>query len=65
MPRRGHFGRNARPTPLPGEGDMDLWAYIPVPRDAGFDGGMALDLYAYDYEAVAGGAVAYLKELAH
>jgi sugar phosphate isomerase/epimerase len=50
---------------LPGEGDMDLGAYIRALREAGFDGGMALDLYAYDYEAVAEEAVAYLKELVH
>ena len=48
---------------LPGEGDMDLGAYIRALGDAGFDGGMALDLYAYDYEAVAAGAVVYLREL--
>jgi sugar phosphate isomerase/epimerase len=46
---------------LPGEGDMDLGVYIRALRDAGFGGGMALDLYAYDYEAVAAGAVRHLK----
>ena len=48
---------------LPGQGDMDLGAYIGALRDAGFDGGMALDLYAYDYEAVAKDAIAYLRAL--
>lgn len=47
---------------LPGKGDMDLDAYIRALRDTGFDGGMSLDLYAYDYEAVAKNAVAYLHE---
>jgi sugar phosphate isomerase/epimerase len=48
---------------LPGQGDMDLGAFIRALRDAGFDGAMALDLYAYDYEAVAADAVACLDEL--
>lgn len=45
---------------LPGQGDMDLGAFIRALRDAGFDGAMALDLYAYDYEAVAKETVAFL-----
>jgi len=48
---------------LPGQGDMDLGAFICALRDTGFDGAMALDLYAYDYEAVAKDTVAYLHEL--
>ncbi|MFN2286073.1 MAG: sugar phosphate isomerase/epimerase family protein [Anaerolineae bacterium] len=48
---------------LPGEGDMDLGAYIRALRGAGFDGAMALDLYAYDYEAIAKDTVALLHTL--
>ena len=48
---------------LPGEGDMDLGAYIHALRKAGFDGPMALDLYAYDYEASAKDALAYLRQV--
>lgn len=48
---------------LPGEGGMDLGAYLRVLRDVGFDGALALDLYAYDYEAVARDAVTYLHAL--
>ena len=55
MPRGKHDHR------LPGVGDMDLPAFLRTLRDAGFDGGMALDLYAYDYEEVAGDAVRVLR----
>ena len=48
---------------IPQEGDMDLAAYLAALADAGFKGGLALDLYKYDYEAVAGEAVAYLRGL--
>ena len=48
---------------IPREGDMDLGAYLAALADAGFAGGLALDLYKYDYEAVAGDAVAYLRRL--
>ena len=48
---------------LPGAGDMDLGAYIRALRSAGFDGAMALDLYAYDYEAIAKDTVALLHRL--
>ena len=48
---------------LPQEGDMDLGAYIAALRSAGFDGGMALDLYKYDYQAVAPDAIACLRSL--
>lgn len=47
----------------PGDGDMDLSAYIRALRGAGFNGAMALDLYAYDYEAIAKDTVAYLHKL--
>jgi len=46
---------------VPGEGDMDLSAYLQAVADVGFDGGLALDLYKYDYEAVAAQAVADLR----
>jgi len=48
---------------IPQEGDMDLAAYLAALADTGFTGGLALDLYKYDYEAVAGEAVAYLRRL--
>ena len=48
---------------LPGEGDMDLAAIIRAVRATGFNGAMALDLYAYDYEAIAKNTVAYLHKL--
>jgi sugar phosphate isomerase/epimerase len=48
---------------IPQEGDMDLAAYLAALADAGFTGGLALDLYKYDYEAVAGEAVTYLRGL--
>jgi sugar phosphate isomerase/epimerase len=48
---------------LPQEGDMDLSAYIAELRQVGFHGGLALDLYKYDYEAVAQDAICYLRGL--
>ncbi len=48
---------------LPDRGDMDLLSYINALEKIGFKGGAALDLYAYDYEAVAADAVKYLKSL--
>ncbi len=47
---------------LPTEGDMDLGAYIRALVEVGFSGGLALDLYKYDYEAIAPGAIAYLRQ---
>jgi sugar phosphate isomerase/epimerase len=47
---------------LPQEGDMDLPAYLGALRQAGFAGSLALDLYAYDYEAVAPEAVAAIRQ---
>ena len=32
---------------------MELLVYLHALKDIGFNGGMALDLYKYDYEAVA------------
>ena len=48
---------------LMSEGDMDLPVYLRALRDIGFDQGLALDLYKYDYEAVAKESVAYFKQL--
>lgn len=48
---------------IPQDGEMDLPAYLAALADAGFTGGLALDLYKYDYEVVAGEAVAYLRGL--
>ena len=48
---------------LPGEGDMDLVEYIRILREMGFDGGLALDLYKYDYDKVAAESAHYLHQL--
>ena len=48
---------------LPREGELDLTLYLRTLREIGFDGGLALDLYKYDYEAVAPQAVRYLHDL--
>ncbi len=48
---------------LPQEGDMDLQAFLQELHAVGFAGGMALDLYKYDYESVSGAAIAYLQDL--
>ncbi len=48
---------------LPWEGDMDLAAYLQALADVGFDGGLALDLYKYDYEDVAPQSISYIGKL--
>ncbi len=48
---------------LPSEGDMDLAQYIGALHEVGFTGGLALDLYKHDYEAVAPSEIAFLHEL--
>ena len=48
---------------LPQEGDMDLAAYLGALADVGFRGGLALDLYKHDYQAVAPECIAYLQGL--
>lgn len=48
---------------VPYEGDMDLPLYIRQLKAVGFDGPASLDLYKYDYEAVAEESVKYLKQL--
>lgn len=45
------------------EGDMDLRAYLRALKSTGFHGGMALDLYKYDYEAVAKESVTTFRKL--
>ncbi len=47
---------------LPSEGDMDLPAYLSTLGKVGFEGALALDLYQYDYEAVAPQAIADLRQ---
>jgi sugar phosphate isomerase/epimerase len=44
-------------------GDMALGDYVAALRQAGFDGGMALDLYNENYEEVAPETLAYLRGL--
>jgi sugar phosphate isomerase/epimerase len=48
---------------LPWEGDMALYAYIAALMRVGYQGGLALDLYKQDYEAVAADAINYLRQL--
>jgi sugar phosphate isomerase/epimerase len=48
---------------VPQEGDIDLGAYLQTLAAIGFRGGMALDIYKYDYEAVARDAIAYVRGL--
>jgi sugar phosphate isomerase/epimerase len=48
---------------LPTEGDMDMPRYIAALEHAGFTGGLALDLYKQDYEAVAPREIAFLRSL--
>ena len=48
---------------VPWEGDMDLKAYLTKLKEIGFDGNASLDVYQYDYEAVAEESVAYLKKV--
>ncbi len=46
---------------LPQEGDIDLGSYLQVLATIEFTGALALDLYSYNYEAVAPEALAFLK----
>jgi sugar phosphate isomerase/epimerase len=48
---------------LPQEGDLDLKTCLEVLAQVGFEGGLALDLYKYDYEAVAPEALQYLHSI--
>ncbi|MBN1136513.1 MAG: sugar phosphate isomerase/epimerase [Anaerolineae bacterium] len=47
----------------PHEGDMDLGAYLRALDEVGFAGGLTLDLYKQDYEAIAPAALATLRGL--
>lgn len=48
---------------LPQEGDMDLGACLSALAQTGFNGGLALDLYKYNYEAIAPEALRCLRSL--
>ena len=48
---------------LPQEGDMDMKQYLQALADAGYAGPLSLDLYKYDYEAIAPETIAYLRGL--
>ena len=48
---------------LPYEGDMDLSLYLAALVEVGFEGGLALDLYQHDYEAVARDSISYIRGL--
>ncbi len=48
---------------LPQEGDLDLATSLGVLAQVGFAGGLALDLYKYDYEDVAPEALRYLRSI--
>ena len=48
---------------VPWEGDMDLAAYLAKLREVGFDGGLGLDLYRYEYADVCAKCAAYFREL--
>ncbi len=48
---------------VPWEGDMDLPAYIAKLREVGFDGGLGLDLYKYEYADVCAKCAAYFRDL--
>ncbi|MBE6935303.1 MAG: sugar phosphate isomerase/epimerase [Ruminococcaceae bacterium] len=48
---------------VPWEGDMDLSAYLNKLREVGFDGGLGLDLYQYEYADVCADCAAYFRKL--
>ena len=48
---------------LPWEGDMALDTYMLALQQVGYTGGLALDLYKHDYEAVASKSIIYLRQL--
>ncbi|MGI5916894.1 MAG: sugar phosphate isomerase/epimerase family protein [Anaerolineae bacterium] len=62
----GHIENMARGVHdhlLPHEGDMSLGDYVRALDEVGFKGGLALDLYRQDYEAVAPEAIAFIRGL--
>jgi len=48
---------------VPYEGDMDLKEYFKQMQDIGFDGFASIDLYQYDYEAVAEQSIRFVREI--
>lgn len=48
---------------VPWEGDMDLPAYLDKLRAVGFDGGLGLDLYQYEYADVCARCASYFRNL--
>lgn len=48
---------------LMSEGDMDLPAFLRALKEIGFSNGLALDLYKYDYEAVAKESIKHFHDL--
>jgi sugar phosphate isomerase/epimerase len=48
---------------LPQEGDMDIKHYLNLLNAVDYEGPLSLDLYKYEYEAVAPNAIAYLRGL--
>ena len=42
---------------------MDLPSFLRALKDIGFNNGLALDLYKYDYEAVAKESITYFHDL--
>lgn len=45
------------------DGDMDLKVYLKALKDIGFKGGMALDIYKFDYEEIAPGSIEILRNI--
>ena len=48
---------------VPWEGDMDLPAYIGKLKEVGFNGGLGLDLYKYEYAEVCADCAAWFRRL--
>lgn len=48
---------------LMSEGDMELLFYLQSLMDIGFNDGLALDLYKYNYEEVATESIKYFNDL--
>lgn len=48
---------------IPQKGDMDLRTYMAALQSIGFSGGMALDLYKYEYESIAPESIQCLRGL--
>ena len=63
LPHRGYARGQTRPSPARRRRYGPRRHTSTPLRATGFDGAMALDLYAYDYEAIAKDTVAYLHQL--